>query len=152
MISDPLKDESRGWLGEDEAITSWPMLSYGNIFNFLTFFPSDLGSSEGLNDYKTSKAYSYFKKGWLGRISYNQIAETSKYCILRADCGASERINDPFHKVWVCIEKKDACKIIVAHCTCMAGMSETCNHVAALLFRVEAAVCCGLTNPSCTTK
>ena len=31
-------------------------------------------------------------------------------------------------------------------------MSATCNHVAALLFRVEAAVRLGLTNPSCTTK
>ena len=31
-------------------------------------------------------------------------------------------------------------------------MSGTCNHVAALLFRVEAAVRLGLTNPSCTTK
>ena len=34
----------------------------------------------------------------------------------------------------------------------MAGMSETCNHVAALFFRVEAAVTSGLTNPSCTAK
>ena len=34
----------------------------------------------------------------------------------------------------------------------MAGMSETCNHVAALFFRVEAAVTSALTNPSCTAK
>ena len=34
----------------------------------------------------------------------------------------------------------------------MAGMSGTCNHVAALLFPVEAAVRLGLTNPSGTTK
>lgn len=31
-------------------------------------------------------------------------------------------------------------------------MSETCNHIDALLFRVDAAVTCGLTNPSCTAK
>ena len=34
----------------------------------------------------------------------------------------------------------------------MVGMSETCNHVVALLFRVEAAVRLGLPNPACTTK
>ena len=34
----------------------------------------------------------------------------------------------------------------------MTGMSETCNHVAALFFRVEAVVTSGLTNPSCTAK
>ena len=31
-------------------------------------------------------------------------------------------------------------------------MSEICNHVAALLFRVDAAVTLGLTNPACTSK
>ena len=30
----------------------------------------------------------------------------------------------------------------------MAGMSQTCNHVAAAMYRVEAAVRNGLTNPS----
>ena len=34
----------------------------------------------------------------------------------------------------------------------MAGMSGTCLHIAGMLFRVEAAVRNGLTNPSCTTK
>ena len=31
-------------------------------------------------------------------------------------------------------------------------MSETCNHVAAALFRVECAMRVGLTNPACTAK
>ena len=31
-------------------------------------------------------------------------------------------------------------------------MSDTCNHLAALLFRVEAAVRLGLSNPPCTAK
>ena len=34
----------------------------------------------------------------------------------------------------------------------MAGMSETCNHVAAALFRVESAVRLGLTSPSCKSS
>ena len=34
----------------------------------------------------------------------------------------------------------------------MAGMSSTSNHVAAALFRVEAAMRLGLTNSACTTK
>ena len=39
-----------------------------------------------------------------------------------------------------------------AHCTCMAGLSQTCNHIAAALFRIEAAVRNGLTNPACTSE
>ena len=34
----------------------------------------------------------------------------------------------------------------------MAGMSQTCNHVAALLFRVETAVKVGFKSPSCTAN
>ena len=34
----------------------------------------------------------------------------------------------------------------------MIGMGETCNHVAAAMFRVEAVVRTGLTNPSCTSS
>ncbi len=43
-------------------------------------------------------------------------------------------------------------KIMTAHCTCMAGISQTCNHVAAALFHIEAAVRIGLSSPSCTSK
>ena len=34
----------------------------------------------------------------------------------------------------------------------MAGMGETCNHVAAVMYRVEAAVRISLTNPACTSN
>ena len=34
----------------------------------------------------------------------------------------------------------------------MAGIGETCNHVAAAVFRAEAAVRTGLTNPSCKSS
>ncbi len=34
----------------------------------------------------------------------------------------------------------------------MAGIFQTCNHVATALFRIEAAVKMGLSKPSCTSK
>ena len=37
---------------------------------------------------------------------------------------------------WVGV-KRDRC-IIVAHCTCMAGIREACSHVAGLLLTLEA--------------
>ena len=105
-------------------------------------------SSSDLNDYKNSKAYSYFNRGWLDNILYHEIEQSSIYCFLKTNCRPSERLNDPPHKLWA---KKQA-KIMSVHCSCMAGMSGTCNHVAAMFFRVEAAVRLGLTNPTCTTK
>ena len=44
------------------------------------------------------------------------------------------------------------CALMCGYCSCMVGISQTRNHVAAALFRIEAAVRMGLTNPSCTSK
>ena len=49
----------------------------------------------------------------------------------------SQSIKDPFHKLWIILEK--AAQIRTCHCTCMAGMAETSNHAAATMYRVEAA-------------
>ena len=105
---------------------------------------------EHLSDYKGSKAYSYFKQGWLSNIFYHSFG-SSKYCLLKSDCRPSEPLRDAPHKLWVCLSKKEG-KVITTLCSCMAGMSSTCNHVAAAIFHVEAAMRLGLTNPACTTK
>lgn len=39
---------------------------------------------------------------------------------------------------WIIAEKSG--RILGAHCTCMAGLGETCTHVAALLFLIEETV------------
>ena len=49
-IPDPFK-LPHGWMEEDEGMAFWPVLSYPDIFNFLMFFPSELGSKD-LSDYK----------------------------------------------------------------------------------------------------
>ena len=53
--------------------------------------------------------------------------------------------------MWMAIEKETG-KVTCAYCNCAAGLSQTCNHVAAMLFRVEAAVQAGFTNPTCTSQ
>ena len=110
------------------------------------FPPSELGSKD-LNDYKNSKAYSYYKSEWLQPLQYHNLSG-SKYCIIREKCRKSHSIKDPFHKLWIILEK--TAKIRTLHCTCMAGMGEACNHVAAAIYRAEAAVRIGLINPAST--
>lgn len=149
VIPDPFM-LSDGWMNETDGLKFWPMLLYPDIFNYLMFFPSELGSKD-LSDYKNCKAYSYFKSGWLDELFYHGIDEKSKFCILKAECRKSQNIRDTNHKLWLVIEKKSA-HVRSCHCTCMAGMSETCNHVAAAMFRIEAAVRNGLTNPACTSS
>jgi len=50
---------------------------------------------------------------------------------------------------WVLVRSNGT--ILVAHCTCMAGLAETCSHVGAILHRVETAVRVRNDTP-CTSK
>ena len=124
------------------------MILYPDIFSYLVFNPSELGSNN-LSDYKNCKAYSYYMSGRLQPLMYYNLTG-SKFCIFKVECRNSQSINNPFHKFWLIVEKTG--KIRACHCTCMAGMGQSCNHVAAAMFRVEAAVRNGLTNPSCTSS
>ena len=45
-----------------EVMTFCLMLSYLDMFNFLMFYPSELGSKDP-SDYKNIEAYSYYKSG-----------------------------------------------------------------------------------------
>ena len=98
---------------EDEGMVFWPMQSYPDIFNFLMFCPTELESRE-LSDYKNSKAYSYYKSGWLQPLQYHNLSGR-KYCIIRGECRKSQSIKDPFHKFWIILEK--IAKIRTCHCT-----------------------------------
>ena len=44
-IPDPVKIP-HGWMEEDEGMEFRPMLSYSDIFDFLMFYPSQLGSKD----------------------------------------------------------------------------------------------------------
>ena len=52
----------------------------------------------------------------------------------------SQRLNDAPLKAWVIVSSTG--EVYSAHCTCMAGVGETCTHVGALLFKIEATVRC----------
>ena len=57
-IPDPFKIP-HGWMEEDKGMAFWPMLSYSDIFNFLMFYPSELGSKD-LSDYNGWRMASTF--------------------------------------------------------------------------------------------
>ena len=60
------------------------------------------------------------------------------------------KVRDEAHDVWVGI-RKSCSEICVAWFSCTAGHSQSCNHVMALLYKVEHAVTQGYTDPSCTS-
>ena len=60
------------------------------------------------------------------------------------------QLKDPFHKLWIIIDK--TAKIRTFHWVCLADMGEICNHVAAAIYRVKAAVRIALTNAASTSN
>ena len=148
-LPDPFQVQD-GWIKEEDGVSLWPTTLYPDIFNSISFHPSEL-KNEDLSDYKTSKAYSYYATGWLNPLYYHAISDESKFCFLKTTCRPSQRISDVPHRLWVCLSKTSG-SIMKAHCSCMAGISQTYNHVAAALFRIESAVRLGLNSPSCTSK
>uniref|UniRef100_A0A1X7UUJ3 SWIM-type domain-containing protein n=1 Tax=Amphimedon queenslandica TaxID=400682 RepID=A0A1X7UUJ3_AMPQE len=86
--------------------------------------------------------------GWVHTVWLFPISGTNN-CTLKK-VRPSQRTNDKPHEAWVGL-KKDAGDIITAHCSCMAGLGETCSHVAALLFKVEAFHRLELGKASCTS-
>ena len=49
----------------------------------------------------------------------------------------SQRIHDEFHSVWVCIKGIEDCHVVTSWCTCIVGTAETCNHVIAVLYKIN---------------
>ena len=111
-IPDPFKIP-HGWQTEEEGIVFWPMILYPDIFSYLVFNPSELGSNN-LSDYKNCKAYSYYMSGWLQPLMYHNLTG-SKFCIFKGECRHSQSINNTFHKFWLIAEKTG--KIPACHCT-----------------------------------
>lgn len=100
--------------------------------------------------YKSMEAYSFFESGFVltlgarkiddirilqGKVSLlNMSLSKVNFKIATIKVKHSQKMNAAPHKVWV-LAKTDG-EIICAHCTCIAGLSETCSHVGALCFAV----------------
>ncbi|KAK3109102.1 hypothetical protein FSP39_023080 [Pinctada imbricata] len=115
-------------------------------------FDCDHGNSENikkfLNEYKVGKAYEYLQSIFVKEIFYHPISAASEICYLRAKCTPSQRLRDADHTMWIMVRKVSG-DIVSAFCSCTAGLGQTCNHIAAMLFRIDAANKMGLS--SCTS-
>eukprot|EP00794_Sanderia_malayensis_P012122 gene12122-13374_t len=140
------------WLDEKAGMCKWPPVFQIQIAEFLLTADQSIGLGKRLlSDYKEGKAYSYFDSGWLKEIYYNEISPNSNYCFLKSESTPSQGINNIPHKIWVAIEKKSG-TVKSAYCTCFAGLGLTCNHIAAILFKVEHAWTNGwVQDSSCTS-
>ena len=115
--------------------TNWPDVSYADLYNYLILSPGF--SHEQLKAYKSLEGYNHFVNGWVSSIKVTVVPRSRpNVYVFTALVKHSQRLSAVSLKVWVAIKHNG--EIICAHCTCMAGLGETCSHVAALLFTAEA--------------
>ncbi|KAL5006729.1 hypothetical protein ScPMuIL_015535 [Solemya velum] len=155
IIPDPFSLDS-GWISEGQGITKWPSVYFMDIANYLqSKTPAEL-IHRLMNEYKEGKAYRYFSCEWVKEVKYNSIRHGSPFCILKASVCPSQSVNARPYQVWVVMVKDQASvpggEIKTAYCSCTAGMLGCCNHIAGVLFRMEAAVMAGITDPACTSR
>ena len=137
---------SKGWV---DNVLKWPDLQSSEVLIYLLESPSDF-DGKSLKAYESTKAFSYYKDGWVTTCFYNEISTTSQYCYIKANVLPSMKLNEKHHKVWVLLEKSNG-SIMSASCSCVAGLGQCCNHIAALLFKIEDAVISGYNSISCTS-
>lgn len=153
-IQDPYTIKT-GWLGES-AMEFWPSLYFQDICEYLRLTTPRELYFRLINEYKQGKGYRYYSSGWIKEVLYHNIDDHTDVCLFSTTCTPSMNVRQPPYEIWAIIEKdssrKPGGKIYSAHCTCTAGLHGSCNHIVGMLFRIEAAVAEGLTNPSSTSK
>lgn len=130
----------------EEDLTKWPKTNIGQIFSYI--LSSKAFSTDYIGQYKVRKAYSFFKSGFVHQIVTKSLLNGN--ILLYSHVTPSQRVREQPHKTWVvCNSSGD---VLCAYCSCTAGYSKCCNHVVAVLYKVEYANEKGYTSPSCTDQ
>ena len=129
--------------------TKWPALEYPEVYTYLIESPG-VYTKEAMKSRKSLEAHNQFSSGWVRTVLHYMIPNTN-FVIMKADVTPSQRINDHPHTPWIAINATTT-NVINAHCTCMAGLGESCSHIGALLFKIEAAVRIIYTRKTCTEE
>ena len=117
-----------------EEWQNWPKVEYPDIYNFLIQSPS-LYTGESLKAYKSLDAYNYYMNGWIDKATVCKLPNCPNTYLATGCVKHSQSLSATPAKPWVAVKTEGT--VVVAHCTCMAGLGEACSHIAALLFLLE---------------
>lgn len=121
------------------------MCSYPDLYHYLIYSTSFL-TAEEVKNYKSLTAYKYFIDGWVLETNWKSFGNIFLLTgTVRHSYSASKAPLLP----WVAIRENGT--VECGHCTCMAGLAETCSHIAAILYWLETAVRVRNTT-SCTSQ
>ena len=89
--------------------------------------------------------------GFVGTVFVASCPNDSTLIFLKGNVCPSQRIRDDSHKVWICVKSQNSPSIITSWCNCIAGTGEVCNHVIAILYKVNYAYHKNFISSACTS-
>ena len=87
---------------------------------------------EEVKNYKSLQSYKYFTAGWVIEHKWMVFPDCT---LVIGKVNHSYALSTSPLQPWVVINNSGT--VICGHCTCMAGLGETCSHVGALLYWLE---------------
>ncbi|EDO30929.1 predicted protein [Nematostella vectensis] len=117
-----------------DDLADFPCVEYPDIVNYLVLQTS-WATGQQMKAYKSLEAYNFFVSGWVNSILTKKVTSSTRI-LVTGRINHSQRSRATPLKSWFLAEKSG--EVIVAHCNCMAGLSEACSHIGALLFAVQA--------------
>ena len=129
---------------KDEVWSYWSKVDLGQIFSFVLSRKEQ--DKEFVGHYKSQKAYSYYQSGFVDTIYFTSLNGTK---VVTSRVSPSQSIRDEAHDVWIALNKRH--EIVVSWCSCIGGLAQTCNHVIAVLYKVEYGTNMGYNDHACTS-
>ncbi|XP_064461730.1 uncharacterized protein LOC135371681 [Ornithodoros turicata] len=145
MIEDgryyPHPDDLDSW---SDDMKWWPGVTSGDIVYYL--LSSKACDLKDVKAYKSLESYNYLQCGWVGKLLVHKV--DNEIVFVKGEVTPSQAVHNRPHSVWICAKYSGT--VLTAGCTCMAGKARVCSHVGAVLWKIDLAVCNGLTGISCT--
>lgn len=132
-----------------DNVQTWPEIDDGKLFSYILRVKAV--DVDYIGKYKDQKAYSYWMSGFVDTVYAAKCPSDRTLTFLKGKVCPSQRLRDDPHKVWVCVKGKEDCRVVTSWCTCIAGTGEVCNHVIALLYKVNYAFKKQYISPACTS-
>lgn len=144
--TDPNNIKESDWLNN---VREWPEIDEGKTFSYILRVKAVDVAYIGV--YKDQKAYSYWKSGFVDTVYVSRCPTNEKHYFLKSHVCPSQRLRNDAYRVTIFVEGKKDPKILSSWCTCTAGAGEVCNHVIAVLYKVNYAHQNGYISPACTS-
>ena len=122
-----------GWQDLDPTRIQIPALSLQHIHQY--FIKNRLCKEHVTATKPFEKGYRIFSAQKVKSLSVHPVSSTSVYCIVRAAVLPTQR-KDRTYETAVALYNTTS-SVYCAYCTCVAGMSGSCNHVAAVMFALD---------------